>query len=283
MNQEKLLGYITGKITSEKEIVEILDWIEISSEHQKRYSELKNLWVISTIADSELLETPPFLFPKTKKLHSNNKFPRSWISYAAVFALAFILGSLTLLLVNRNSQADLSSKYNLIEVPYGKQSQVTLYDGTKVWLNSGTTFRYPVSFSDKLREVYMEGEAFFEVAKNAEQPFVVNAGQLKIQVLGTRFNVCAYPDDQQFSATLDEGSVMAINISNGKTLRLNPGEQVILDRETNLMNHISVDTALYTSWKENMLKFEDAPFEEVIKKMERWYDVKIKVDPSINT
>lgn len=283
MNQEKLLGYITGDITSETEIVEILDWIELSAEHQKSYSELKNRWVVSTIADSELVETPPFIFPKTKKLHSNSKFPGSWINYAAVFALAFFLGSLSLYFVNKNRHADLSLQYNLLEVPYGEQSQITLYDGTKVWLNSGTTFRYPVSFSDKLREVYMEGEAFFEVAKNAEQPFVVNAGQLKIQVLGTRFNVCAYPDDQQFSATLDEGSVMAINISNGKTLRLNPGEQVILDRETNLMNHISVDTALYTSWKENMLKFEDAPFEEVIKKMERWYDVKIKVDPSINT
>ena len=100
--------------------------------------------------------------------------------------------------------------------------------------------------------------------------------------MGTRFDLCAYPDDKEFSTTLDEGSVNAINTANCKGVKLNPGEQVILNRETNGLHRMKVDTKLYTSWKENLLKFEDAPFEEVIKKIERWYDVRITIDPFIN-
>ena len=185
--------------------------------------------------------------------------------------------------MNRNESNELSSLYNTIDVPYGERSQITLYDGTKVWLNSGTKFRYPVAFSSKTRDVYIEGEAFFDVAKNKNHPFLVYAGQLKVEVLGTLFNVCAYPDDDEIMATLEEGSINAINTVDGKSVIIKPGEQLILNCATNLLNQQKVNTELYTSWKENLLKFENAPFDEVIKKMERWYDVKINVDAKINT
>jgi ferric-dicitrate binding protein FerR (iron transport regulator) len=138
-------------------------------------------------------------------------------------------------------------------------------------------------FGHGTRDVFIEGEAYFAVAKDSEHPFVVCAGQLKVEVLGTRFDVCAYPDDNEFSATLDEGAVNAVHSLNGKSVTLIPGEQVILNRETNELSRSKVNTELFTSWKENLLRLEDAPFEEVIKKMERWYDVKITIDPSINT
>jgi transmembrane sensor len=111
----------------------------------------------------------------------------------------------------------------------------------------------------------------------------VKAGKLNIEVLGTRFNVCAYPGDQHFSATLEEGSVNAVNTSNGQQSALKPGEQLVLNTITNQFKNQQVNTELYTSWKENVLRFDDATFEELITKMEHWYDVKITVDQSVDT
>jgi ferric-dicitrate binding protein FerR (iron transport regulator) len=283
MIEEKLIRYIQGGITSDKEILKVLDWIESSPENQQRYSQLKNLWVITGLEYPEPIAIPAFPYPENENVFFQKRFYLSLLKYVAIFIIAFLLGSVSLYLVDRKERNQLSAIYNTIEVPYGKRSQITLYDGTKVWLNSGTTFKYPIVFSTSTRDVFIQGEAYFEVAKDSRHPFVVNSGQLKINVLGTHFNVCAYPDDSEFSATLDEGSVNAVNIMNNKGIKLNPGEQVVLDRNTNGMKLLKVNTELYTSWKEGMLKFENAPFDELIRKMERWYDVKIHVDPSLNT
>ena len=282
MNEEKLIEYIKGDITLEIKTVEILDWIESSPENQKSYTQLKNLWVMTGLDHPDQVAIPTFTFPETQRILLPDSLFGSILKYAAVFMLAFVMGSLSLYFINRSERKELSSLYNTINVPYGERSQISLYDGTKVWLNSGTKFRYPVLFSRNTRDVSIEGEAYFHVATDSKHPFVVSAGQLKVEVLGTSFNVCAYPEDNEFSTTLDEGSVNAINTTTGKDVKLNPGEQVILNRETNVLKRLKVDTELFTSWKDNLLKFEDAPFEEVIKKMERWYDVKITVDPSIN-
>jgi len=283
MNEARLIEYIKGEITSDIETVEILDWIESSPENQTQYNQLKNLWVVTGLDHPDQVTIPGFSFPETKKILIRNNPFNTLLKYAAVFILAFSLGSLSIYKINRNERIEFSSQYNTINVPYGERSQITLYEGTKVWLNSGTRFRYPVAFSKETRDVFIEGEAYFDVAKDAKHPFVVTAGQLKIQVLGTRFNVCAYASDKEFTTTLDEGAVNAINTTNGRNVILNPGDQVILNRETNGLNSLQVNSQLFTCWKENLLKYENAPFEEVIKKMERWYDVKIVVDPAINT
>lgn len=283
MNEEKLIGYIKGEITSEVETAKILDWVESSPENQKSYTQLKNLWVVTGLDHPDKIVVPAFSYPESRGRMLQYTFGGSLLKYAAVFILAFLLGSLSLYYINRTQNAELSSLYNTIEVPNGERSQILLYDGTKVWLNSGTKLKYPVAFSRNTRDVFIEGEAFFDVAKDKKHPFVVNAGMLKVEVLGTRFNVCAYAEDGEFFTTLEEGSVNAINTANGKQVVLKPGEQVILNRETNGLKNQKVNTDLYTSWKENLLRFDDAPFEEVIKKMERWYGVKITVDPAIDT
>ena len=282
MNEEKLIEYIKGDIISEVETIEILDWIESSPTNQTSYTQLKNLWVLTGLDHPDQVGIPNFTFIETERKLLPDTLFKSLLKYAAVFVLAFIMGSLSLYFINRSERNELSHLYNTIDVPYGERSQISLYDGTKVWLNSGTKFRYPVVFSPDTRDVFLEGEAYFDVAKDLKHPFVVSAGQLKVEVVGTCFNVCAYPEDNEFSTTLDKGSINAVNTSTGMGVKLNPGEQVILNRETNVLKCLKVDTELFTSWKDNLLKFEDAPFEEVIKKMERWYDVKITVDPSIN-
>lgn len=282
MNEEKLIGYIRGDITSEVEIVEILDWIEASADNQNKYNQLKNLWVSTGLDHPVEIEIPSFSYPEPNRIELRSNLFSSILKYAAVFILAFALGTLSLFFVNRSQNEKLSSIYNTIEVPNGEKSQILLYDGTRVWLNSGTKFKYPVAFSRNTRDVFIEGEAFFDVAKDKRHPFVVNAGRLKVKVLGTRFNVCAYPEDGEFFTTLEKGSVNASNDS-GDQVTLKPGEQVILNCKTDGLTYHKVNTDLYTSWKENLLKFDDATFDEVIKKMERWYDIKITVDPAVNT
>jgi len=283
MNEEKLLGYIKGEIRSDAEIIEILDWIESSPENQKNYTHLKNLWVITGLDHPDPVSIPAFSFDKIQSLPRQKSIWGSLLKYAAVFVLAFILGSLSLYLINQSERNTLSAMYNTIDVPYGQRSQITFYDGTRVWLNSGTKLKYPVVFSTKTRDVSIEGEAYFNVAKDAKHPFVVSSGKMKVEVLGTNFNICAYSDENEFSTTLEEGSVKVYNTKNGKFMKMNPGEQVVLDRNADSFKLLRVDTDLYTSWKENLLKFDDATFEEVIKKMERWYDVRIEVAPGINT
>ncbi|HZL10076.1 MAG TPA: FecR domain-containing protein [Prolixibacteraceae bacterium] len=283
MNEEKLIRYIKGEFFSDAEILEILHWIESAPENQKTYNHLKNLWVVTGFEYPDEVNVPDFNFPKTKSIFLQKTGLSTLLKYAAVFILAFSLGTASFYFMNSNQQKELANLYNTIDVPYGERSRITLYDGTRVWLNSGTKFRYPVVFSPQTRDVYMQGEAYFDVAKDSKHPFIVNAGQLKVEVLGTHFNVCAYTDDNEFSATLEEGSVNAVNTSSGKSMIIKPGEQVVVNREANNLKRQEVNTELFTSWKENLLKFEDAPFEDVIKKMERWYDVNISVDPAIDT
>jgi len=199
--------------------------------------------------------------------------------YAAVFILAFSLGIGGVYLLKRPQFTD---TYTEITVPYGERSQVTLYDGTKVWMNSGTKLKFPIVFNQNQRKVFVEGEAFFDVAKNKKNPFIVHANQMEIKVLGTRFNVCAYPDEDQLYATLEEGKIEAKTAFAKNSIQLKPGEQLALNLQTKTITLDRVETELYTSWKENLLRFQEAPFSEVITKMERWYDVDIEIGQGVD-
>ena len=227
--------------------------------------------------DKSILPEHPFFYDEYNSVRSV-RFG-SILKYVAVF----VLGLLTLYFIKRTKTTDYSNQFTYIHVPYGARTQVSLCDGTNVWLNSGTTLTYPVVFSGNTREVSVEGEAYFNVVKDSKRPFVVNSGSLKVEVYGTHFNVSAYPDDDEYAATLEEGAIYGSNITTGERVMLKPGEQLILNRKTNILKHISIDSEPFTSWKEKLLKFEDTPFNQVIKKMERWYDVKINIDQSINS
>jgi len=247
---------------------------------EKASSIIKSLEPADEFAPSDRLATVWQAISGSRVRHVS--FKQQFLRYAAVFILAFTLGwGCFQLFPGRN--ADFSEVYNEVQVPYGQRSEMTLYDGTKVWLNSGTELKFPLVFNGDQRKVFVRGEAFFDVAENKEKPFVVNAGQMNIEVLGTRFNVCAYPDDQELYATLEEGKIKAVNSGTGEEVSLLPGTQATLNLNAQKFSIQQVDTRLYTSWKENMLRFENAPFAEVIKRMERWYDIKIHMDEQINT
>lgn len=168
--------------------------------------------------------------------------------------------------------------YSTLTVPFGKRFYITLSDGTGVNLNAGTSLRYPVKFiKGEQRQVFLTGEAFFDVAKDKEHPFIVNAEQLNVQVLGTAFNVSAYPEDKITDVVLVEGKVSLYpeeqTMQEGATIK--PGEKGTLDKNSDKISTEFVDVSIYTSWINGDLVFRDMTFESIIKKLERHFNMKI--------
>ncbi|SMO55030.1 FecR family protein [Saccharicrinis carchari] len=161
--------------------------------------------------------------------------------------------------------------YNTIKIPYGGEYHLILSDGTRVWLNSGSSLKFPVNFIGEKREVSLQGEAYFEVVRNSEKPFIVRTGHSTTRVYGTSFNVMCYEDDMVEQVTLIEGKV-GFNI-NGKQTLLHPGQQVELSLNNSKVEVKKVDTSIYTSWTGGVLKFKNMPIRELAKKLTRWYDV----------
>ncbi|MBB5622642.1 ferric-dicitrate binding protein FerR (iron transport regulator) [Pedobacter cryoconitis] len=161
---------------------------------------------------------------------------------------------------------------NTIETPKGGQYQVNLPDGTKVWLNAASSLSFPARFSGLQRQVILKGEAYFEVAKNKHMPFIVKSEQQKIEVLGTHFNVSAYADERQSKTTLAEGSVKVSLTANNQEQVLKPGQQAIAN---NHIKVIPVDIEEALAWKDGLFMFNDEDLENIMKKVERWYDVQV--------
>lgn len=170
--------------------------------------------------------------------------------------------------------------YNELFVPYGKRFDLVLSDGTKVYLNAGTSLRYPVNFKKKeAREVFLkEGEAYFEVTEDKSRPFIVNAPDLDVEVLGTRFNVMAYPEDESTDIVLVEGSVRMkpdLDINDRNNVILTPGTKGSWNNTANAIHTEMVNTDLYIAWIRGNLVFRRTPFNTIIKRLERHYNLTI--------
>lgn len=160
-------------------------------------------------------------------------------------------------------------EYNKIIVPRKGEYQLILADGSKVYLNSESELRFPTAFPGKERRVYLKGEGYFEVAANAEKPFIVTVGETDVRVLGTKFNIKNYQDEQSIVATLVEGTI-CLSIS---SLPMRPGQQSIFNKSTHENIIREVDTKLYTAWKDGRFIFKSAPLESILKQLSRWYDI----------
>jgi len=164
--------------------------------------------------------------------------------------------------------------YNIIATPRGGQYQVRLPDGTQVWLNAATKLRYPTAFFGKERVVELEGEAYFEVAKNAEMPFKVISNDQEIAVLGTHFNVSSYDDMDEILTTVVEGKVrVQSGLSKGSFVDLVANQQSVLNLNSKKLKMNEVQAALSIAWKSGKFQFQNTPIEEVLKQFTRWYNV----------
>ncbi|NOY47300.1 MAG: DUF4974 domain-containing protein, partial [Chlorobi bacterium] len=170
--------------------------------------------------------------------------------------------------------------YNTLTVPYGKRFELKLSDGTHIYLNAGTSLKYPVKFlKGKNRQVFLNGEAFFDVTKDANHPFIVNMNNVGIKVFGTKFNASSYPENEAINTVLVEGSVSIFNNNNEydeKTaMLLNPGYMASWNKYNKRISIEKADVAMHTAWIDGRILFRHLPFKNIIKQLERHYDVTI--------
>ena len=173
---------------------------------------------------------------------------------------------------------DASTVMNQLVIPYGNQSRIVLSDNTVVWLNAGSRLVYPTQFNRKTREVLLFGEGYFEVTKNPEKPFIVKTSNLDIRVLGTKFNISTYAEDNVIQTVLKEGSVAVRRNGAGlfeKDIIMKPNQMASFDKTTSQSKIQEVDANYYTLWTKGLLSFEEIDFVRVIKKLERFYNISI--------
>lgn len=169
--------------------------------------------------------------------------------------------------------------YNTLITPRGGQYRVQLSDGTKVWLNAASSLEYPVAFNGSEREVKLSGEAYFEVATDAFKPFYVTMNGMKVQVLGTHFNIKAYADEKEFTTTLTSGAVRVI--SSGKQVTLKPGQQSTFTPSSNALSMSEGDPEGAIAWKNGIINFRNDELSAVMRELSRWYDVDVLYDNSM--
>jgi ferric-dicitrate binding protein FerR (iron transport regulator) len=237
------------------------------------------------------------LIIKTRKLY--------WISGAAAVALLFIGLSAGIWLKGNKKASSDTSEFTYVFSPRGQRTQMVLPDKSRVWLNSETSIRYSANFNNEVREVYIEGEAYFKVAKNPKKPFIVKTSDLKIKVYGTSFNVKAYPSEKTIETTLIEGKLSVIpngfKLKDNNEIYLKPKDRLTYTKlnskvslgapaepkkeeskpaevHTQLPKVIlakNVDPKIEESWKDGTLLFKDELFSDLAIKLERWYDIRI--------
>lgn len=233
-------------------------------------NEFADLYVNHDIPSKKMLE-------QIRKNIRMKKLKRICFRVAAVLIpVVLIVG----LYIQLNSKVDLfgTSEYEEVVVAKGERIQIMFQDGTKVYINSDSKLRYPKKFALNTREVFLEGEAYFVVAKNKNRPFIVNLNGPAIHVLGTSFNVQDYPENKDIVVCLDEGNIN-LTLPTEKKYPVQPGERLVYDKENKqcIISKMN-DMQRLSMWKQNVIVFKDTPLPEVIKVLNRWYDVDFKVE-----
>ncbi|WP_421804437.1 FecR family protein [Flagellimonas sp.] len=168
--------------------------------------------------------------------------------------------------------------FNTVMVPYGKRSYIKLSDGTKVWINSGSKLIFPAVFEDESREVYLEGEAIFEVTHNKERPFRVKSGTQSIEVLGTVFNVSHYSEDDLMQTVLKSGSIRIRYKDNKKGILIQPGTLSSFNQRSNTINTYQVDPDDYFSWRDGFLTLDNNSLGDIASRLSRYYNKPVFLD-----
>lgn len=197
--------------------------------------------------------------------------------FMRIASCAAVIGALAISLFYWNENR-LLTKYNdmTVEVGQGQKSDISLPDGTKVHLNADSRLCYGSHFNGKQREVELIGEAYFDVAKDAQSPFIVKVGDICVRALGTSFNVKAYPEDENITTYLAEGSVVVTSPT--QSINLSPGEiAVYSQKETLITKKKEDDDRLFTAWMSNEMVFNDEPILNIVKQLERNYNVKFEI------
>lgn len=265
MDKKLLQKYVEGSITAE-EVETVVDWLDADEKHVKEFMTLHKLYDISILNQSTQ--------GRKKEKVARTVFRRIVIELLKVAAIALILFSGNFLL-QKDDQMESLPSFQTLYVPAGQRAELILPDSTKVWLNANSKLVYPSSFKEGIRQVELDGEAYFDVRHNGDNPFVVRTKSMNVTVLGTEFNVSAYSGIEEFNIALLRGSVELNSPDLSRKYRMTAGEQVLYRDGKYVSDQIgSMD---YFKWKEGLLSFNNQPIHVIIEKLRLYYDIRIEV------
>lgn len=269
MDKDILYHFFEGRATME-EMKLVKEWSEASEENNKLFRRERKLFnAMILVGHSKKIGMP------VKEIRKKNNFIREFLKIASVVVIT--VGITATLFSIGEDKDNVNIEMQTITVPAGQRVNLDLPDGSNVWLNAGTRMQYPVSFMKDKREVILDGEAYFEVAHNAECPFVVHTSTLDVEVLGTKLNVAAYSKRKVFETSLIQGKVR-VKLPENKNISVTllPNQKTTLKSGKLVVSKID-DFNVYR-WKEGLYCFKNKPFVEIMQDLERYYDLKIQLD-----
>ena len=279
LDEELMAKFLMGEC-SEEELCKVNAWLNESDGNARelfRIEQIYHLGKSEEFADEKKIEkAEKQLFKRLAQEEAKrNKVRRlnAWMRYAAMFIGIFFISGLSYHIYQSQSEES-----KLVAVTARDEvKELMLPDGTKVWLNKHTTLKYPREFSEKGRNVYMEGEAYFEVAKDKDKPFIVKTKEQSIEALGTKFNVSAYPTDSLLTTTLLEGSVLLTTQNLLHPTVLKPNEQFVYNKRTRSALLQQVDANRFVSWTTGYYYFPEQSLEAILYRLSHVYGVQFTV------
>lgn len=261
MNKELLHKYFQG-IASAEEENNLLDWVEKTEENHDIFLQERRLFDIALFSGKVVAK---------KKNNFFNQILKWGMRSAAFLTFVFLC-----YYVIKDYQYSKVVQMQTVTVPAGQRAQITLADGTKIWLNSQSTLHYAANFGRNERNVQLDGEAYFEVAKNKRIPFYVHTEMNKVKVVGTSFNICAYKGSKEFEATLVEGIVDIYSADGNNIIARLQKNDYFANIEGKYKKTV-LPSYEYLRWKEGLYCFDDVPFSSIISKLEKYYNVRITI------
>jgi transmembrane sensor len=284
--QNLLTKFFAGEI-SDSEMILLKNWLDSNPENRRIFNEENEFWQeagIWTKLENYKTDTAWTNMASRLGLGKNHYNSVTVLSRsncrillaAAAVACIVAIGSLSLWITGKTSFQKIAASSTVFSTNEGEKAHVCLADSTEIFINSGSTIQYDGDFNLKDRIVKFSGEAFFNVNTNPEKPFVVQVEKMSITATGTRFNVLSFSDEDRIETTLEEGTIHVS--ANGKDpVTLKSGQQIVYFRRSEKYLVRDVETDTYTSWKENKLRFNDTPFEEVLRRIGRKYNVNFQI------
>lgn len=271
MTSDKLHNFFSGN-TSKEETLRIKEWAESSEENAKRLQQERVLYDILLLQEDKLDSTYPII---KKSIRKNTYSLLKWSArIAGVIMLIFASYSTSKHIIYKN----INSSMQTINVPTGQYISMQLPDGSNVWINAQTTIKYPSIFGQSKRSVYLDGEAYFQVARDENHPFEVETSKGIVRVLGTEFNVKSYSKDKEFTASLLSGEIEVGLKGSTEMIHMTANTTATLDGQTLKIAQIESHNA-YT-WKDGLLTFSNVSFEEMMANFEKIYGVDIIIESS---
>lgn len=287
--EDLLLGYFAGEL-SEVEEKELLLWLEADEANKKYFSEMADSWAIAHVPLFKSSMKGDFQdhfgdqMKKSVPLKGNSSFNWRILGKVAASVLLVVAISTTSYYAGktgRNSEKEQIAWFETV-TPAGSQSKVILPDRSVVWVNAGSSLKYNMDFNKQHREVSLVGEAYFDVAKDSLRPFVVKSGKLDIKVLGTKFNVKAYENEETIDVALVSGKVN-VRLAGNKAEKtgdiiLAPNRMLSYNKETDQVKMSKVDGASVYAWTNGRIEFNEQPFDRIAKDLERKFNVEIRIN-----